>query len=266
MGKKEIMKKDSTADLVGYGDNEDSWGAGDSIDENDILVPKILVMQKMSKLMDKDPTLKFGDFVDSVSEEVVSNHAEGVEFVVFGHFKTLLTFHGKEFEKSEPFVPSMHQLPFRETVNGIEITRSQALNFYVLLVKDIKDGEPFPYVLQFKKTSAKRGKKLSTEIRKLAAFNKPSAARVFKLTATEEENEHGKFLVFDISKVRPSTPDEVKLAKFWYDAFKAKNVQVHETEDEEKPTTSNPDKSIPPSYAHTPPTINEHEVSPDIPF
>ena len=55
-------------------------------------------------------------------------------------------------------------LPWNDKENGIEIKRVRRMNFYVMLPKQIDAGTAVPYVLSFKSTSYREGKKLFTQM------------------------------------------------------------------------------------------------------
>ena len=74
----------------------------------------------------------------------------------------------------------------------------------------------------------------STTFTKLKLFNAPSAAKVFKLTASQTENAKGKFWIPDITELRNSTASEVAAAKQWHDGLSTAKVKVKEDEEDVK--------------------------------
>ena len=242
---KELTKTDTMKDVVGY---DEAWGAGTKVDSTDILIPRVWCMQSNSDLVDKKKATK-GDFVNSVDETVLGSAEKPLEFIAFDSFKTMRTFIDNKYEKTEMFEPSFAALPWEEEVNGQLIKRQTVINYYILLTEDIKQGIPFPMVLSFKSTSMQAGKKLATIFKKLEMFKKPSAAKVFKLSNHQEENDKGKYLVLDVNEVRNSSIQEVATAKEWFDIVQSSksNIKVDEEEDLKASTMQSPSVDTEPS-------------------
>jgi hypothetical protein len=205
-----------------------AWG-GEDISSQDIIIPKILLMQPMSDLV-TDGIAKIGEFRDSLNKDVVlGSDKEAVEFIVFGTFKNYLEFKDDEYLRTVQ--GDMGDLPQEEILeDGAAMKRTRVQNAYVLLTRDIKNGEPFPYVISFKSTGYTAGKTLMTYIKKLQLFKKPSAAKVFALTCTKETNEKGTFFVPQISTLRDSTTEEMSQSYEWYKLLAKSKVRVDDSD------------------------------------
>lgn len=211
-----------------------AWGS-EGVDNSDIIVPKLLVMQGLSQLV-ADGQASVGQIRDSLEGKLLGGWDASkkapvpVEFIVFQSFKTWVEFqnlNGKdEFKAQYPMTPENMALPLEEMVGGIKIRRDKALNFYVLIPSEIAGGAAFPYLLTVRRTSYKAGKKLITTFAKLRSFKKPVAAKVMTLLVAQQENEKGKFFVFDVATGRDSTDAEMNEAYRWYKTFQTAKVTV----------------------------------------
>lgn len=238
MSKKEVTKKEETA----LAPAEQASFVND-LDASDIIIPKVLLMQAISQLVEQDKA-KQGDFVHSLDEVVVgSKESSPVEFIVLGMFKTLQTFENNNYIKTEALTPENSSLPWEEVSAGIKINRTKTMNYYVIRPDDVENMTVFPMVLTFKRTSLKGGKKLATKLMILHEFGAASYAKTFNLVAKSEEGEKGKYYVMDVIDGRKSTDVEISQAVKWSERLKTDNVQVHETEDEAKTTGAPVDNS-----------------------
>lgn len=248
MAKKEVSKTEAKnektpatrpehAGAVTEYQEQGAWG-GEEISNEDMVIPKILLMQPMSELV-TDGVAKIGEFRDSLNtDRVLGNDKEPVELIIFGTFKTWLEFKDGEYLSTKKWTPENAELPRDEILeDGSVISRDKVLNFYCLVPKDISGGEPFPFVLSCRRTSATAGKELNTHIKKLQMFKKPSAAKVFALTSYKETNDKGTFFVSQVKVLRDSTTEEQAIAYEWYKALAKSKVRVDES-DLQKSTTA----------------------------
>ena len=232
--KNEVTTKEETAVSV----NAQSSGTfSESVDASDIIIPKVLLMQAISQLVEQDKA-KQGDFVHSLDEVVVgAKEDKPVEFIVLGMFKTLQTYEDNKYVKTESLTPENAGLPYEEVVNGVTVNRTKTMNYYVIRPADVENMSVFPMVITFKRTSLKGGKKLATKLMMLEEFGAEIYMKTFKLVAKQEEGDKGKYYVMDIMDGRKSNDVEVKQAIKWSERLKTTAVQVHEAENEQTANT-----------------------------
>lgn len=232
--KNEVTTKEETAVSV----NAQSSGTfSESVDASDIIIPKVLLMQAISQLVEQDKA-KQGDFVHSLDEVVVgAKEDKPVEFIVLGMFKTLQTYEDNKYVKTESLTPENAGLPYEEVVNGVTVNRTKTMNYYVIRPADVENMSVFPMVITFKRTSLKGGKKLATKLMMLEEFGAEIYMKTFKLVAKQEEGDKGKYYVMDIMDGRKSNDVEVKQAIKWSERLKTTAVQVHEAENEQAANT-----------------------------
>lgn len=202
-----------------------------------IIIPKVMVMQGLSKAV-IDGNARFGDFVDSLTNEVLGNINTPFEFIPFHVEKEIYISENKstkagqkdfKYVRKEKLTAANENLPWNDVENGVEIQRTQVYNFYVLNPKDLT----LPYIISFKGKSLRNGKVLNT-----AAFVKAAMANSFPpahhyiLKGTKDSNEKGTFVVISSERAGTSTMDEVKVAAQWKRTFMAGGVQEHDVEEE----------------------------------
>lgn len=200
----------------------------------DIIIPKILTMQPVSKLV-HDEKAKVGELRGSLEANLLGNKDKGAEFIPFHRFKTRVTFKkekGKQkFLGQIPWTPEHEGTPRLEIIDGVEHEHYETYNVYCLLPDDIKAGMPFPYLISFRSTGYQAGKALETARTKLQMAKKPFAAKVFTLGVNKTENDKGTFYVPTISMGRDTTEEELKAITSWHDMLsKAASVAVDDSD------------------------------------
>jgi hypothetical protein len=224
---KEVVKKQDT-ELAPCEQNS----FVNDLDANDIIIPKVLLMQAISKLVEADKA-KQGDFVHSLDEIVVgSRENKPVEFIVLDMYKTLQTYENDKYVKTESLTPENTNLAYEELAGGVKINRTKTMNYYVIRPSDVDNMTVFPMVITFKRTSLKGGKKLATKVMMLHEFGCASYAKTFKLVAKAEEGEKGKYYVMDVLDGRKSNDVEIAQAQKWAERLKTVEVKVHDAEDD----------------------------------
>jgi len=245
------MSKDLTtkqSNLPTQAENLNEWGAS-PMSSKDLVLSKILPMQMMSKkVIDGKGT--FGELRDSVNNEKMGGFEKPLEFIPF---KMEKVFHVSEIDdkgkkkylKTVPITPDNENLPWEDTEDGKKISRDYTLNFYCVLPAQIKPdlaeqgGGVLPYIVSFRRTSLRAGKKVATQAYAAnAAMGKPPAATVMSLSVVKTSNDLGTFAVLDTSAARLSTKDELATAFFWFKAMKSMNVKVDDSDLTEETTSS----------------------------
>lgn len=228
-----------------------SWGS-EGVDANDVLVPRILLMQALSKLVSAGER-NASEIIRSTTKEVLAKKGETFEFIPFRIFKSFTIFDcsGKkpEFRSIEPVTVENMNAPLEYMVDGKNYRRDKTLNFYVLLPKDIvreqkakeaiakgefpdTDDILFPAVLSFSRSSYQAGRELATHFKKAEAFDIPPSSRVFRLGSKLASNDQGTWPIFTVEKARAAAKDELEAAKRWYDVLAKSSVRIDDVEDE----------------------------------
>ena len=233
---KEVAKAESKEVTTEVQTSTGSFSAG--VDASDIIIPKILLMQAISKLVEAEKA-KQGDFIHSLDEVVVgAKEDRPVEFITLGMYKTLQTFENDNYVKTEPLTVENTNLAYEEVIAGVKINRTKTMNYYVIRPDDVENMSVFPMVITFKRTSLKGGKKLATKLMMLEEFGAEIHAKTFKLVAKAEEGEKGKYYVMDVLDGRKTTEVETKHAIKWATKLQTTEVKVHDADEETKTEAS----------------------------
>lgn len=223
---------------------QDEWDLG-SVDSRDIIIPKLLIMQSPSKLVQQEKA-QFGDLVNSVTGEILGTAREKgtkpVKFIPIKEEKTWTVFElsgtKPEFRGSEPRTPVNDDLPREFTKDGKNFRRYRTLNYFVLLIDELeKTDMPLPYVLSFRSTSYKSGRVLSTHFLMCkAALQKgnvtPPPATTFELSGEKASNDKGTFYILQAKAAGETKPEHVAIAAQWLKTLRTKAYTVDETDAE----------------------------------
>jgi hypothetical protein len=204
--------------------NLNEWGVGE-LTSKDIIIPKILVMQGLSKLVTNGDA-KMGEFRDSLNGTVLgSAEKDHLEFIPFYMQKVWVIFEEKngamKFAKQVPIDASNENWDIEETIAGVKIRRDRCMNFYCLLPQDVDQGGALPYILSFRRTSLRTGQKIATQMfLKNVKAGKTPASAVMSLSGTKQTNDKGTFVVTDAVYKRESKAGEIAEAFAWVKTIK----------------------------------------------
>lgn len=235
----ELTAKDQNRELVAADPQE--WGGEVFVGSNDVVIPKILPMQGLSDMVVEEKA-KIGEFRDSLSGDLLGSIADPmviVPFYVQKAWDILEEDDEGDFKWTEtiPLIENPLEagyndnLPWEDTVNGIKIKRVRRMNFFVLVPKEMEKGNSIPYILSFKSTSLREGKKLFTQMYvRNAKARKAPCAYAFVLGGTKQKNEKGTFVVPTVTLGRESTPQEMAEALEWFKTIKKGKVKVDDSD------------------------------------
>ena len=209
-----------------------SWGT-ENVDFSDALVPKLLLMQGLSKLVTSD-NAQMGDYVNSVSGEILGTAREKdlkpvkiipltfdqtwVEHVLGGDGKRRYV---RTIPRNSINANLPNEGPGAGEWEGQMISRDRALIFYVRVAEDTG---ALPYTMIFKRTSFRTGQTLVSHFANCKEANKPPASTTFSLSGKKVTNDSGTFYVMDVSMHGPTSAEDLKLAYACYQRLKATKV------------------------------------------
>lgn len=231
-----VAKKQETAlavseekKLAVYGDLMDET----PVEAKDIFLPKLSVMQSMSKAVQEEKA-RVGEIRGSLDNNLLAEKGAAIEFIPFGVFKTWVRFtdvNGKaEYLEQVPYTPENATWDREVYEDGKKISNMETLNYYCLLPEEIKKGEFIPYVLTFRSTSLKVGKKLETFRARLQEFRKPLPFKTFSLSTELVENEKGRWYLPALEQARDTSEEELNAVKHWHNMIKVSKVRVDESD------------------------------------
>ena len=219
-------------------DNAKAWGNG-GMTSNDVVIPRLLLMQPMSNKV-TDGAAKFGEFIDSLTDEALGNFDKPLDVIPFDCKKVWIEYNAevnpKEFLRVVPITPQNENLPYNDeeynedAKKKIKISRDRVMNFYVLLPEHIKQGAAIPYILCFRRTSLQAGKKLMTQMyMKNTSAGMTPASMVVTVSCKKLTNEDKQtYAVMDVRPLKKSTADEVQEAFKWYSLVSSGKTRDHE--------------------------------------
>lgn len=190
----------------------------------DMLIAKILPIQKMSKKVDTEEA-EFGELRDTVTNELYGDFDTPMSFIplewraMWVEQKAVgagssLTW---EYIRSIPVTAENDNWPLDDKNGADVIKRTRNRQFFILTLQDIEGGTPVPKMIQFRSTSTRGGKKLIGQMEQINPMAKlPPWGMVMRLKVTKESNDKGTYAVIDVEQERPATPAERKLAFDWW--------------------------------------------------
>lgn len=208
------------------------------VDKRDFLIPKLLLMQGVSKLVQEEKA-RAGEIRGSIDQNKIAEKEGSVEIIPFSVYKTwvTLTKQGSEFVSQVPLTAANCQKPREETIEGVDVNNFETLNYYCLLPDEIKNGMYLPYVVSFRSTSYQAGKTLETHRARLQEFGKPLPFKTFKLGTAAKKNDKGNFYVFTIAESRDTTEAELDAVKHWHAVVKQGEAKVDDADLTERNVT-----------------------------
>lgn len=206
-----------------------------TVEASDLKIPKMLLMQAMSKYVNEDSVCKAGDLVNSVNAEVYGSVREKdfkpVKIVPIHMTKQWVIQEvlegGKlEFKEILPVTPTNTDWAWTYEENGRNFKRTKCLNFWVMLEKDLGNPMALPHVLTFRSTSFKEGGVIANHFALCSAAKQAKQFRVpmdrfFEIGGKIEKNDKGTFYKLSAKELGQTT-EEMQLQCFnWYKQIQA---------------------------------------------
>jgi hypothetical protein len=235
-------------------DEDMSW-ADETINSEDIVLPRILLMQALSPLVAEKELAEPGDIVKSTTEEVVAAKGTPLRIVPISSFKTWRKekkVDGKwKFAAQEAFTPETANRGWEEfealdpKTNKKETFKwVRCFNFYVNLKQDLEaavkgESAALPCLISFKSTSFDTGKKIYSGIAEGMTMKSPknpkglpAFSREYNLSSKKTVGDKGTFYTFEVTQGKLIPDAERAVASKWYSTVKKSSVKVHEASDD----------------------------------
>jgi len=223
---------------VAVAQDMDAWG-GQTVTSNDILIAKIWPLQFMSEKV-KLKQGEYGEFRDSVNNEKFGDLNTPFEFIPFYMEKKWMEFdivtnkagaRKREFKQVVPIVDNATTAGYNDNLPYVDldasVERDRCMDFYLLVPAEVEAGTELPYVVTFKRTSLKAGKKLAMQmfVRNFQAGKVP-AAIVHDLSGKSVQNDDGEYVVSDVTPKREATAKELAAGLRWLRQVRAGKTKV----------------------------------------
>lgn len=188
------------------------------IQARDLVIPRLLVMQNTSEAVGEDKA-KLGDILNSQTLEVIGGLDHPIEIIPLKLWKTWrvmdMTTKNPKFLRNEDVNSKNENLPWEDNENGVTIRRDFTYNYYVLLVKDVAEGEAFPVVISFRRTSTQAGKGVATHLFKMAALGRAPYSQSVKLSVSKKKFETNTYAILECGKGEKVSDEGLAEAKKW---------------------------------------------------
>ena len=234
MSKKEVTKVESK-ELAEVG--LDAWGQEEvEVSSNDLVIPKLWLMQPLSEMVAEKELAKAGEIVDSLSEEVIGGPDKPVKIVPFKVEKLWYTIKDNgdkgELVSIDAVTKENEGLEREYELDGDKYKRMFTYKFFC-----VKEGSSLPFIIIFKSTSIRAGKQMFTEMYiKNRMAGKSPAAKYMEISSEKKKNEKGTFFVFTV-KAGDDAPVELQtMALDWFKTLKVETFK--EASDDAKPATA----------------------------
>jgi len=208
--------------------------SGDTLDAVDLRIPKLTLIQDMTKGSYNTDNAPVGNYIDSIDKNDLGSSVDmfvmsdtklwEIKYDVKEGKKVITKYLGtidyttlNSDLKTNPRIPV--ELAKRANDLGITADAISQLNminrFYVLKVSEVLEGVAFPYIVDFKRSSYQAGVQLKNSFFKMKKVQKlPSYARVFSLSSDTIEDEF-KYSIKTVSAGRMITPEEIQAVESW---------------------------------------------------
>lgn len=211
-------------------------GFESGFDQDDLIIPRAKLIQKMSPEIDDGLDVKPGEIINSLTKEKLPD-----VFIPIFAFKNFIRFNPRS-ETDPGYDPSFEPgaiiwktndpndpRVLEETKFGPNGEKPIALSFINFF--SYFPGVPMPVVVSFSKTSYKAGKQLLS----LARFSGGDMfSRKYKIGSKMEEKDGAKYAVFTVAAAGEAGQEEFNSCeRLWSDfSPKVKDIQVHDQVDD----------------------------------
>lgn len=234
---KELMVKDQAALSV---DVDFDSSVLQDIDMHDLLIPKLLLAQSTSKLVQDEKCLA-GQQVNSVTGEVVADRGQDAEFVILHSFKSWVRYLMEDgqpkFIGEVPFSVENSNLPREEETPEGTIKNQICLSFFILPKKEAHLASTLPMLASMKMTNFTTGRALINHIAQLGAIKKNPWAKSIVLSSVKKSNDKSTWYIqqYRMGSIIDMSTEEGQAinenAKMWRNIVKGGNVKVDTEED-----------------------------------
>jgi hypothetical protein len=229
-------------------------GAGENIDNDDIIIPKIHLAQALTpEAQGKDSTVEVGSYMNSVDKTALGDE---MDIIVIGKVKLWQFYYevkeGKKTKKEylgtipwttdnkdlKDMVYLPKELEQRAEDKGVKVEQllkpDRILRFSVLKLDEVMGGFAFPYFVDFKRSSYPAGQQLESIFAKMRSVNLPSYAKVFSLGSKFVQDEYD-YYVKSVSLGRNIDKKELQAVEHWVKELSqnAKKYKADESTEQE---------------------------------
>lgn len=267
MSTKEITEK-KEADIVAATEEEmAAWGGDNDLEVSDIIIPKILLMQSDSKLVQDDASpAKDKDFINSSTKEVMTD----ITFTPF-EMKKVMKISKKvgnsvEYVREEPWTLDNDDMDKEWTIEKETFISQKVWRFFGLV-----EGEAMPFVLDLRGMSFSAGKRLANQMYVINKMKKMVPAG-YKVSLKHEKSDYDGVVknTFTYALSKPTSKAELEEALQWKNIIRTKDIILgQEDEEQDTPAYNDVDTTTPEvkdAKPSTPPPAKKAENGKEMPW
>lgn len=204
------------------------WG-GDNVQSEDISIPSILLMQATNNLV-ASGVANVGEIIDSSTKEVLAKRNEAMEFIPL-MANTEWVMQQKDEKNQWRKVKVVEGPPeavgrkwtLETVVDGKPTKFSKVLHVFLAIPGKMDE---MPRYLSLKGMSVGAAQTIGTHVFMKNKFQKPIADTVFKLSNSAHSFNGITQLAFEVSKLRPTTQEELTTACQWREMLVGQKSKV----------------------------------------
>ena len=234
----------------------DAGSGVDDLGSEDLAIPFVKILQKMSDELDDLDNAKAGDIINSVTKEVTKGK-NGIRVIPCAYRLEWIEWEPRGTGTGAPHAiyNTGDQIPATErsddnkdmVVDGGGRYLERTAQHYVLVVDE--DGMTQQALLPMKATQFKKSKQWNSAIKSIKMkdsngnlFTPPRFSHIWKMTTVSEENKNGSWHGWQIEKDEViSDPDVYAEAKHLAQSIQAGEVKVQHVREDEGSTSSDED-------------------------
>lgn len=203
-----VAKKQEETTALSVAQDLGAWGDA-PVSSKDLVIPRILLMNGTSDLVTSGEA-GFGELRDSLTNRKLGDLKNPVRIIPFAMKKSWIEYEldsngEKEYLRKYDVTPANENQKYEGEAEGREggitqVSRDYVMEFYVLLEEDLKKGGELPYIITFRRTALKNGKKLATQMyvsNRGAKLTPPGMT--LELCVKIAANEDNKWAVLDVN-------------------------------------------------------------------
>lgn len=210
-----------------------AWGAADEFDQTDLVLSRLILTQDITKAVkDKGNDIESGQFILFPEKKPYNaKKPEIAQIQVFYSRRRWLHYELKsdgkrgDFLGQSPYTPANAGLPREGQYQGQSAINFLTYDFFALNPAD--KANAFPFIVSFSRSKLQTGKLLKTYFGKLQKqLNIPSAQKILELSVSLVKNNEGQeYYGIEFTEKREATPEELALARQWYDQIQAATIK-----------------------------------------
>jgi hypothetical protein len=208
-------------------------GAGmEEVRTQDLVLPRMLLMQAMSPEVADTGKFKAGDLVDQLEGALIAESGKPVKMMVIKHFLQWIRWRDRkegggviesQYDPNSDLAKEFASYDWRDKDKKKDIVE---YHNFVIILPEVDPNKML--VVSCGKTNHKHGKNLITKI-KMRGSHLPAFAGLYEVKSVNEKNKDGDtYKVYEFTNQGWASPEWVEFAKVAYQAVGKKKIAVNQ--------------------------------------